>query len=565
MESEKWATLLFRKWCMIVTSLLLLITHGSHCFYVPHDFQKGDLLEVKMNELTSFVTLVPYPFYSLPYYRPTKMGSSEIHNHSQEEDNGHPVETSPHVFKMREPQECKVLRRIILDAKSTKEIKEKIQYEYFVNMMLDDLPLVYQMPLLDNVESPDWLGFPVGYYGTFAGTNKEVYFIYNHLAFTVNYHRDLETDSARIVGFEVTPLSIKHKYEGKWNNNTRLMTCSSKEEVSYLESSPQEMKEEEEIIFTYDVEFKETNLKWASRWDAYLLMRHRKAQWLSIISSLTIVLLLSGMVAMVMLRTIYCDMSKYDELDSQEEALEKTGWKLVHGDVFRPPSNSDLLCVFIGTGVQISGMIISIVILAIFGILSPSNRGFLITAMLCLYVLMGVVAGYASAQLYKKFKGIKSWKRIALGTALMFPVIVFAIFIVLNSILLSKKCSRAVPYGTIFPLALLLFGISTSLVYVGSFFGFKKPMIEDPVKTNSIPSQIPKRAWYMNPVFSILIGGILPFGAVFNEVVFILVSICLNQRRLSMVVEVFSHLGLLGSLLFPLLFILLLTKPDKRD
>ena len=34
---------------------------------------------------------------------------------------------------------------------------------------------------------------------------------------------------------------------------------------------------------------------------------------------------------------------------------EETGWKLVHGDVFRPPFESPmLLCVLVGTGVQVS-------------------------------------------------------------------------------------------------------------------------------------------------------------------------------------------------------------------
>lgn len=59
--------------------------------------------------------------------------------------------------------------------------------------------------------------------------------------------------------------------------------------------------------------------------------------------------------------------------------------------------------------------------------------------------------------------------------------------------------------------------------------GLQKPAIEDPVKTNKIPRQIPDQAWYMKPVFSILIGGILPFGAVFIELFFILTSIWLNQ------------------------------------
>ncbi|KAJ0090657.1 hypothetical protein Patl1_14618 [Pistacia atlantica] len=59
--------------------------------------------------------------------------------------------------------------------------------------------------------------------------------------------------------------------------------------------------------------------------------------------------------------------------------------------------------------------------------------------------------------------------------------------------------------------------------------GFKKPALEDPVKTNKIPRQIPKQPWYMTPVFSILIGGILPFGAIFIEVFFILTSVWLHQ------------------------------------
>ena len=37
----------------------------------------------------------------------------------------------------------------------------------------------------------------------------------------------------------------------------------------------------------------------------------------------------------------------------QEDAQEEFGWKLVHGDVFRPPRKGMLLSVFLGCGVQI--------------------------------------------------------------------------------------------------------------------------------------------------------------------------------------------------------------------
>ena len=41
---------------------------------------------------------------------------------------------------------------------------------------------------------------------------------------------------------------------------------------------------------------------------------------------------------------------------------------------------------------------------------------------------------------------------------------------------------------------MLWFGISVPLVFVGSYFGYKKPAPDDPVRTNKIPRQIPEQA-----------------------------------------------------------------------
>ena len=42
----------------------------------------------------------------------------------------------------------------------------------------------------------------------------------------------------------------------------------------------------------------------------------------------------------------------------QEDAAEETGWKLVHGDVFRPPKCPKLLAALLGSGVQIFLMVL---------------------------------------------------------------------------------------------------------------------------------------------------------------------------------------------------------------
>ena len=50
----------------------------------------------------------------------------------------------------------------------------------------------------------------------------------------------------------------------------------------------------------------------------------------------------------------YCrDIAKYNTEDDLEESIEETGWKLVHGDVFRPPNNSRIFAAVIGSGIQL--------------------------------------------------------------------------------------------------------------------------------------------------------------------------------------------------------------------
>lgn len=48
---------------------------------------------------------------------------------------------------------------------------------------------------------------------------------------------------------------------------------------------------------------------------------------------------------------------------------EESGWKLVHGDVFRPPVNLSLLSAVVGTGAQLATLVLLVIILAIVGML----------------------------------------------------------------------------------------------------------------------------------------------------------------------------------------------------
>jgi transmembrane 9 superfamily member 2/4 len=83
-----------------------------------------------------------------------------------------------------------------------------------------------------------------------------------------------------------------------------------------------------------------TPIKWASRWDTYLLTPDEPTHWFSIVNLLLSGLFLTGTVAMIMLRTLHRDIAKYNQLATAEEAQEETGCQLVRGDVFCAPENS---------------------------------------------------------------------------------------------------------------------------------------------------------------------------------------------------------------------------------
>lgn len=52
-------------------------------------------------------------------------------------------------------------------------------------------------------------------------------------------------------------------------------------------------------------------------------MPYTNIQWFSILNSLVIVLFLSGMVAMILLRTLYKDIARYNQIDNGEDAQVK--------------------------------------------------------------------------------------------------------------------------------------------------------------------------------------------------------------------------------------------------
>uniref|UniRef100_A0A8C1MEL6 Transmembrane 9 superfamily member n=1 Tax=Cyprinus carpio TaxID=7962 RepID=A0A8C1MEL6_CYPCA len=517
------------------------------CHSLKLDLDCKSTIELFVNRLDSVESVLPYEYTAFDFcYDESEKRPSE--NLGQVLF-GERIEPSPYKFSFKKNMEC---QSVCPKSYNTEKAEDKAKLEFLKKGMLlnyqhhwivDNMPVTWCYDVEDNQKfcNP---GFPIGCYVTDTGrakdacvvnadfNDKDTFYIFNHVDITIFYHVvENEAAGARLVAAKLEPKSYKHTNWEKPDCTGPPMSLGNK------------FSGEIKIPYTYSVKFVEDKtIRWASRWD-YILesMPHTNIQWFSIMNSLVIVLFLSGMVAMIMLRTLHKDIARYNQMDSVEDAQEEFGWKLVHGDVFRPPRKGMLLSVFLGSGTQIFIMTFVTLFFACLGFLSPANRGALMTCAVVLWVLLGTPAGYVAARYYKSFGGEK-WKTNVLLTAFLCPgwvneeinnsfefKVVFADFFVMNLILWGEGSSAAMPFGTLVAILALWFCISVPLTFIGAYFGFKKSGIEHPVRTNQIPRQIPEQSFYTKPLPGIVMGGILPFGCIFIQLFFILNSIWSHQ------------------------------------
>jgi len=504
----------------------------------PRSYAPEESIKLYVNKLTSTHTQIPYDYYSLPFCHPRIKGVSE---NIGERLAGDKIENSLYKLSVLKQQPCKIVCRKKITRGGAKAFSRAIDDDYRVHWIVDNLPA---STLLTNRLDPSRpyhvRGFPVGFRQD-DEKGRPQHFLFNHVKIIVSVHRgtegsgglDSDEERVRVVGFRIEPYSIKHSYDVALPFNTKdtkLTTCSAARPAANDPANYQRVDGSGEVVFTYDVEWEDSATPWANRWDVFLQGNpDDKIHWFSITNSTMIVVFLTVMVAMILVRTLSQDIAHYNDASLLDEAKEESGWKLVHADVFRPPTFSPMLfSVCIGSGVQLGCMLLLTLTFALFGFLSPANRGSLITALLMLYVFAGGAGGHAAARVYKSFRGT-DWMTNTLLTATLVPGLTFACFLVIDVSLLSVGSSGAVPMSTLLTLVVLWFGVSVPLVFLGAYVGFRKEVPPHPVRTNQIPRLVPPQPWYMHPVLTTVFGGILPFGAVSVELFFIMSAIWLHQ------------------------------------
>merc|ERR1719223_1937536 len=265
------------------------------------------------------------------------------------------------------------------------------------------------------------------------------------------------------------------------------------------------------VPFSYSVEWVEEDLVWKRRMTRYSdsrnLPKSFEIHWLSIINSIVLVLLLTAFLTIILLRVLKNDFSRYMELDDEAIEEEESGWKLIHGDVFRFPHYPGLFCAAVGVGNQLIVTTFCHLCLALTGLISTTRRGSLLAGIVVLYCLTSFVAGFSSIRLYRQMNG-KNWVRCLLLTAGLFPVPTVAIFMWVNSVALAHRSTSALPFTAI----LTVFALYALISFPTTVFGglvaknYISADFNAPTRTTKVAREIPTEIpWYRSRPFQILI------------------------------------------------------------
>ncbi|MQL75720.1 hypothetical protein Taro_008107, partial [Colocasia esculenta] len=326
-----------------------------------HRYKQGDSVPLYANKVGPFHNpSETYRYFDLPFCSPEHV--NEKKEALGEVLNGDRLVDAPYKLDFRVELDSKVVCKKQLTKEEVAQFRSALTKDYYFQMYYDDLPI--------------W-----GFVGKVEKDGRDPsdfkYYLYRHIHFEILYNKD-----------RVIEINVK-------TDPNALVDVTEDKEV--------------DVEFLYTVKWKETTIPFEKRMEKYShtssLPHHLEIHWFSIINSCVTVLLLTGFLATILMRVLKNDFVKYAHDEESADDQEETGWKYIHGDVFRFPKNKSLFSACLGSGAQLFTLAIFIFVLALVGVFYPYNRGALFTALVVIYALTSGIAGYTATSFYCQLEG----------------------------------------------------------------------------------------------------------------------------------------------------------------
>ncbi|MEW5307798.1 MAG: hypothetical protein WDW36_010174 [Sanguina aurantia] len=456
----------------------LVPTHRSLLSASDHKYKQGDAIMLYANKVGPFQNPTEmYQYYDLPFcmledkaYKAEDLG---------EVLEGDRMVTTGYKIDFLRDVDNQVLCDKKMTVEDVKALRDAVKKDYYFQMFYDDLPV--------------W-----GFLGkTLKVGRKQEVSLFTHFHFDLAYNED------RVIELNVS------------SDPMRTIDITAGEALN--------------VQFSYSVKWKGSATPYEHRMDRYarysFLPQHLEIHWFSIINSCVTVLLLTGFLSTILLRVLKNDFMKYTKDDEMGEDQEETGWKYLHGDVFRFPPHSNLFAAMVGVGSQMLAMALFIFALALVGVFYPYNRGGLLSACVVLYALTAGIAGYVGGTHYKMFGG-SNWVSNVLLTAALFCGPVIPAFAFLNTVAIFYGSMVALPFGTIVIIAVIWLLVTFPLTVLGGIAAKNgRGEFNAPCRTTKYPRDIPALPWYRTALPQMMMAGFLPFSAIYIELYYIFASV----------------------------------------
>uniref|UniRef100_A0A0D6QWY8 Transmembrane 9 superfamily member n=1 Tax=Araucaria cunninghamii TaxID=56994 RepID=A0A0D6QWY8_ARACU len=461
---------------------LIFLRGGVHGGASDHKYSKGEHVPLYANKVGPFHNpSETYRYFDLPFCPPDKV--TEKREDLGEVLNGDRMVDARYKLSFQENKDSELLCRKKLTKQDLEKFREAIKKDYYFQMYYDDLPVWGFIGKLEKDNKAD--------------PNSVRYLLYKHVHFEIFYNND------RVIEINV-----------RTDPNFTLDITEDKEV---------------EVDFLYSVKWVETQVPYERRMDKYAkqssLPQHLEIHWFSIINSCVTVLLLTGFLTTILMRVLKNDFIKYSHDEESTDDQEETGWKYIHGDVFRYPPHKSLFCAVLGSGTQLFALAIFIFMLALVGVFYPYNRGALYTALVVIYALTSGIAGYTAASFYSQLEGT-NWVRNLLLTGCLFCGPLFLTFCFLNTVAIAYTATAALPFGTIVVILLIWTLVTSPLLVLGGIAGKNsKTEFQAPCRTTKYPREIPPLPWYRGTIPQMAMAGFLPFSAIYIELYYIFASV----------------------------------------
>lgn len=520
--------------------------------FSPKKYVKGDTVELLWNKIESDHTQLPFRYHDLPFV---------CHDRTQKAKTlllgevlkGDRFWESIYQLRFGVDQPCTQLCDMYTSATGVARADHLIRNGYVVHWSLDGLPGATTFTSANHGSKYYAAGFPLGF------VKGETAYLYNHVTIVVRYHRERSGANA-IVGFEIYPKSVNGvECPGTSKNYKNLPLTISKDKNGKL--LPQRFH----IPYTYSVYWREDNsVTYNNRWDLYYdnetSETSSQIHLLSLVNSVVLACLVSMVVAIVMVKVLKSDLKPEASIplahsDTLTRLIHSGLWKNLVSVVMRPPVKVALLSTLCASGIQCLVAMMSVIVVftvnnklsfgtgSTFNTFFNNHQGAFFSCSVILLLASGFVSAFFGMIFHKLlsnerpstvYHGSKT-RLLSCAFAGTFPFSIFSAVMFINLFVWAKESSNALPFGTIIVIILLFGLIELPLGIIGGVLGNRYEFDTNSFFVTSYVPQKPegsldnRRSIFLSPIITIFAFGLIPFGIVYVDLLFIFNSVWLEK------------------------------------